>query len=173
MDTTTFYNQLRQSAKPVVVDFWAPWCLPCRVMEPALKRVEEQYQDKVEVWRINADESRELLQKLNLYAIPTTLAFQGETEILRHTGSQSHGELAVFFATALSGERPAPTGISRGERLLRLLAGLAVIAIGWAAGHSILIMLAGALLVFYGVYDRCPIWRAISPRIAKFLHLSQ
>jgi len=142
-------------------------------MEPALKSTQEQYHGKVDVWRINADESHELLQKLNIYGIPTTLAFQGEKEILRHTGSQSRMDLAGFFEAALTGKRPAPTGISRGERLLRLLAGFAIIGIGWTAGHSILIMLAGALLVFYGVYDRCPIWRAISPRIAKILGISQ
>jgi thioredoxin len=173
MDSSTFYSKLSNSVRPVVVDFWAPWCMPCRAMEPALKNVEEQYRGKVDVWRINADESHELLQKLNIYGIPTTLAFQGDKEILRHTGSQSRGDLGGFFEVALTGERPAQTNISRGERLLRLLAGFAVIGIGWAAGHSILLILAGALLVFYGVYDRCPIWRAISPRIAKLLHLSQ
>lgn len=171
MNPETFYSQLRQNAKPVVVDFWAAWCMPCRAMEPVLKQAEAEYQGKVDVWRINADESAALLQGLRIYGIPTLLVFRDGQEILRRTGSQSRAELNRLFEAAITGEVPAGKGLSPTERSLRLLVGLGLIIAGWLAGPAWVLMLVGGLVMFSGVYDRCPIWKAVAPRVAKLLGL--
>jgi thioredoxin len=75
MNSKVFFNKLKNNPRPVVVDLWAPWCGPCKAMEPAFKAAGEKFAGKVDVLKINADESPDVLKELGVRAIPTVISF--------------------------------------------------------------------------------------------------
>ncbi len=70
-----FEDDVVSSSKPVVLDFWAPWCGPCRMMEPVLKEVAEEYSDKLLVGKLNVDENPGIATRFEILSIPTILVF--------------------------------------------------------------------------------------------------
>jgi thioredoxin len=168
MDINSFHEKLKNNPRPVVLDVWAPWCMPCRSMAPALERVGQKYDGQVDLWKLNPDEEPELARSLRVMSIPTMIAYQGETEITRFTGTQNEEMLARFFDSALSGEAAQP-GIAPFNRMLRLFAGTALAIVGWSADSNMLLVLLGGLIAFSAVYDRCPIYQAVSQRIKGIL----
>jgi thioredoxin 1 len=159
-------EQIAAHDRPVVVDIWAPWCGPCRAIEPALKALAAEYEGRVDLWKLNADEQPATVQALGVRGIPTLIAFNGGQEVARITGARSRPELAAFFESALGGTpAPAVAGMSDSARRLRLFAGLALIVLGWFYGPNWPLMAMGALVVFMGVYDRCPVWKSVAGRV--------
>lgn len=169
MDFEAFKQKLRTHTLPVVVDVWAPWCAPCRFIEPSLRRLAEEYDGRVDLWKINADENRELVQALKIYGIPTTLVFQGEREIMRTTGAQPQSSLAKMFEAALSGEPVQKAGISLSDRVIRVALGLGLVLVTLFTHQSILWYALGGIILFTAVYDRCPIWQALSPHLSRLI----
>ena len=66
METQVFFEKLKQNPRPVVVDLWAPWCGPCKVIKPTMEKLAREYQGRVDIWEINADDSQELLRHLKI-----------------------------------------------------------------------------------------------------------
>lgn len=171
MTPEEFQERLHKSPRPVVVDFWAPWCAPCRAIDPLLKRLGQEYTGRVEVWKVNADEHPELLRQLKIYGIPTLISFRAGAEVARQVGVSSPQALVGLFEAALSGQAP-PKVIAPLDRLLRLLAAAGVLwvaASGGFQGWYALLIAAAAGLAFSAVYDRCPIWQALAPRLKALL----
>jgi len=168
MTNDEFQKRLAENVKPVIVDLWASWCGPCRAMEPAFKQTSQKYIDQVDVLKINADESPEVLKALGVMGIPTVIGFAGGKEILRRTGMQSFEALDIIFDSTLHQRKPAIIPLAPIDRLIRSGAGLAFIALGWYTGQSILLMGMGAVLLFSAFYDRCPIYRAIVPKLVSW-----
>lgn len=164
-----YEERIRNAARPLLVEFWAPWCVPCRVMRPILARAEEKYAGEVDLLRINADESPELIQKLGVLGIPTLIGYRQGEVLFRKTGSQPPAVIDGLFS-ALSGNALLTRGPSRIDRVVRAGAGLALIAAGlWADGNLWMIGLGG-LAAFTAVYDRCPIYQALAPRFKSLFH---
>jgi thioredoxin len=170
MSLEEFFEKLRSSPIPVVVDFWAPWCGPCRALKPTIERLSQEYSGQVEVWKVNADEDPDLLRSLRIYSIPTLIAFHAGTEIGLHTGVASARELHSLFEAALSGNRPVRVEPAPVNLILRLGVGLALVGLAVLSGMSVVSWLLagiGGLILFTGVNDRCPIYRMVSMRLKE------
>ena len=76
-----FKKEVMESELPVLVDFWAPWCMPCKMIAPILESVEIQHSGKLKVCKINVDESPEITAQYNIISIPTLMIFKnGEVQ---------------------------------------------------------------------------------------------
>jgi thioredoxin len=173
MNRTDFYAKLKNAPRPVVVDLWAPWCGPCRAMEPAFKQISQKFTGQVDVLKINADQSPDVLAALGVMGIPTVLAFAKDKEILRRTGMQSAGMLDLLFNAAVNRRKPDIIPPAPMDRTIRTGAGMFMLIIGWFLGWSWPIMGVGAVLIFSAFYDRCPIYRAIIPRLNAMFQKSK
>jgi len=71
-----FEAEVLQSDKPVLVDFWAPWCGPCRMLAPAVAQIAEEYEGKAKVCKCNVDEAPDLAAQFGISSIPTVLVFK-------------------------------------------------------------------------------------------------
>ena len=71
----TFDKEISEAGMPVMVDFWAPWCAPCRTMGKTLEQVAPEYQDKVRILKINVDENPEVAGRFGIQSIPTLLFY--------------------------------------------------------------------------------------------------
>lgn len=151
----------------MVVDIWAPWCVPCRAMEPALKNIGLKYAGHVDILKINADDSPELVRALDVKSIPTLMAFAGGKMVMRRTGMQSPAELDALFEAAQKGRKPAIVPPAPFDRIIRTMGGLALITFGLINDVSYILIAVGGVLLFSAFYDRCPIYRAIVPRLLE------
>lgn len=81
-----FEEKVLKNDTPVLVDFWAPWCGPCKMAEPILEELSEEYKDKVHIMKLNVDDNPEHAQKYGVMSIPTTILFKNGEEIERQIG---------------------------------------------------------------------------------------
>lgn len=175
MSEKDFFARVKQNPRPVV-DFWAPWCGPCRAIEPVMKKLGADYAGRVEVWKVNADEQPDVLRSLHIYGIPTLVAYNNDQEVARHTGAASSTVLSTLFEAALSGDKPVHSGPAMMDHLLRFVAGAALFILafqGRFSGMYLFLAGLGAVVAFSAVYDRCPIYRAISARLKAWLRKDQ
>ncbi len=81
-----FDEKVLKSKLPVLVDFWAPWCGPCKLAEPVLEALSEEHKDKVTIAKIDVDGNPEMTQKYSIMSIPTTVLFKDGKEVGRQVG---------------------------------------------------------------------------------------
>ncbi len=88
-----FEQEVVKSAQPVLVDFWAPWCGPCRMIGPVIEELAKEYAGKVKVCKLNTDEAQDSAAKYQISAIPTILLFKGGKVVQQLVGLQPKEEL--------------------------------------------------------------------------------
>ncbi len=89
-----FDKEVLQSDKPVLVDFWAAWCGPCRMVAPIIEQVAEEFQGKAKVAKINVDEQSELAQQYRIMSIPTLIVFKDGKIAESVVGAKSKNDLS-------------------------------------------------------------------------------
>jgi thioredoxin 1 len=85
--SSNFDSEVVQSAVPVVADFWAEWCGPCKMIAPVLRELAIQYKDKIKIAKIDVDAEQELAQQFNIVSIPTILVFSKGKVVKQQIGA--------------------------------------------------------------------------------------
>ncbi len=91
--TETFDQEVMKSNTPVLVDFWAEWCGPCRALGPVLEEVAAEHSDKVQIVKVNVDEAPELANRFGIRGIPTMILFKGGEVKSTLMGNQPKAEI--------------------------------------------------------------------------------
>ena len=98
-----FDAEVSQSGVPVLVDFWAEWCGPCRLMSPILDEIAPGYQGRLKIGKLNVDENQDAPTKFGVMNIPTMILFKNGKEAERIVGAMSKADLQKKLDRALSG----------------------------------------------------------------------
>jgi thioredoxin 1 len=97
-----FQNEVLDSEQPVLIDFWAEWCGPCRMIAPIVEELSHEYEGRIKVGKLDADEFPEILQQYGIMGIPTLILFKGGQPVERLVGYKPKGELVAKLERHLS-----------------------------------------------------------------------
>ena len=92
---TSFDEAVHNSDMPVLVDFWAPWCGPCKMMVPILEEIADEYSEKAKICKLNTDDARDSAMEFNISAIPTIILFKNGQVQKKWVGLTSKKDLAA------------------------------------------------------------------------------
>ena len=93
LTSRNFEEEVLKSEKPVLVDFWATWCGPCKMLAPVISEIAEEYEDKIKVGKVNIDDEKELAVKYQITSIPTLMLFKNGEVMNMSVGFQPKSEL--------------------------------------------------------------------------------
>ena len=102
VDDSTFETAVLSSAKPVLVDFWAPWCGPCRLVSPVIEAIGEAHADRITTAKVNTDENQRLAMRYSIFSIPTVVVFRDGREAGRVVGYMPQAALEDRLGEFLS-----------------------------------------------------------------------
>ena len=105
LDAAAFAAHVGRASLPVLVDFWAPWCGPCRMMAPVLDDAARRFGNRLQLGKVNTDVEQELASRFNIRSIPTLILFQGGREIARQSGALDLGALTRWLESGLGAQR--------------------------------------------------------------------
>jgi len=96
-----FDADVLNAGRPVLVDYWAEWCGPCKMIAPLLDEVARDYDGKVEIVKVNVDDNPSSAQRYGIRGIPTLTLFKNGAEVAKHVGALSKSQLTSFLDTNL------------------------------------------------------------------------
>jgi len=95
--TENFDEEVKNSDLPVLVDFWAEWCMPCKMVAPVLEEISTAYEGKLKVGKLDVDQQGDLAMKFNVQSIPTLLLFKGGEVVARKIGAAPRTAIEELF----------------------------------------------------------------------------
>jgi thioredoxin 1 len=98
---SNFDAEVLQSSVPVLVDFWAVWCMPCKMVAPVIDALADEYKGKVKVGKVDTDTSRQTAMKFGIQSIPTIMVFKGGKLVNRWVGARPKKELSAALDAAI------------------------------------------------------------------------
>jgi thioredoxin 1 len=103
LNETNFVNEVLNSKVPVLVDFWAEWCGPCRMLSPVIEELAKQYDDqKIKIYKLNVDENPKIAAKYGIMAIPTVIIFKDGKPVEQITGVRNKKEYIELIERYIS-----------------------------------------------------------------------
>ena len=97
----TFDSDVIKADEPVVVDFWAEWCGPCKMISPALEEIAEEMKGKVKIAKMNIDENQDTVMKYGIRSIPTLIMFKNGEPAATQVGAAPKGKLADWIKSSI------------------------------------------------------------------------
>ncbi len=97
LNDSNFHDEVIKSNTPVLVDFWAPWCGPCKMMTPVLDEISNEFSDKLKVVKVNIDDNPLIAEKMSIQAIPTLAVFRNGKILTRLTGARHKNDLVSLL----------------------------------------------------------------------------
>lgn len=97
-----FQKEVLESTEPVLIDFWAEWCTPCKMIGPLVDQIADEYKGKVRVGKLDADANPDVLMRYNVMGIPTLMLFKGGEAVERITGYQPKEKITSKLVPHLS-----------------------------------------------------------------------
>ena len=104
-DSADFDQLVASASVPVIVDYWAPWCGPCRMVAPELQKVAARQAGKALVIKVNTDELSDLGQRFGIRSIPTMAVFSGGKEVARTSGARPAADIEAFLEQSVAAPR--------------------------------------------------------------------
>src|SRR5688572_15800867 len=101
VNETDWDSEIINSAIPVLVDFWAEWCAPCKMIDPYVDEIAEEYQGKMRVAKIDADANPDIITRYGVMGMPTLILFKGGEEVERLSGFKTKDKIIGKFAEYL------------------------------------------------------------------------
>ena len=101
LNKESFSAEIEREDYPVFIDFWAVWCPPCRMMDPIINQLAEEYVEKVLVRKLNTDLNRSIADQFGIMGVPTYIIFKGGKEVWRQVGAASKKDFQSVFKNIL------------------------------------------------------------------------
>ncbi|MDR2644601.1 MAG: thioredoxin [Endomicrobium sp.] len=101
INETNFEKEVLSSDKPVLIDFWAPWCGPCKMLSPIIEEIASQYNGKAKVFKVNTDENMSLSTKFQITSVPCLILFKNGEVLNKIVGFRSKGDIEKLINSAL------------------------------------------------------------------------
>jgi thioredoxin 2 len=102
LDAQSFETHASKSELPLLIDFWAPWCGPCRAMAPQFERAASRLEPRVRLAKVNTDEQQELARRFEIRGIPTMILFHHGREVARQSGAMDSHRIESWVSRALA-----------------------------------------------------------------------